>query len=91
MWKFIVILSILTLSSCNNNKEYKSEEQRIVEETLVDENKDETYVWVCLGGMSKRYHNNKNCRGLRRCSVVPSTCSISEAESMGRTPCKICY
>ncbi len=44
-------------------------------------------VYICKGSNSKRYHFNKNCRGLRNCTTRLYNVSIKEAKRMGRTLC----
>ncbi len=51
----------------------------------------ETYVYICTGPQSKKYHSSKDCNGLRNCSVEIKKVTFSKAKSMKRTPCKICY
>ena len=53
-------------------------------------NKDAT-VWICGGPNSQRYHSNRGCSGLKRCSKTPSKISLKEAQKRGYTPCKKCY
>lgn len=48
-------------------------------------------VYICTGGSSERFHSDKNCKGLRRCSGNVIEVTSGEAIGMGRTPCKICY
>ena len=48
-------------------------------------------VYICTGGSSKRYHDDRDCRGLGNCSGAIRSVSLDEAEGMGRTPCRICY
>ena len=47
-------------------------------------------VYIRTGSQAEVYHKKENCRGLSRCSdeIIPIT--VSEAEKMGRRPCKIC-
>ena len=45
----------------------------------------ETYVYICTGPQSKKYHSSKDC------SVEIKKVTLSKAKSMKRTPCKICY
>ena len=47
----------------------------------------ETYVYVCNGPSSKRYHYSQNCRGLRNCSTDLERTTIAEARRRGRTLC----
>ncbi|MDC7997032.1 hypothetical protein [Gilvibacter sediminis] len=44
-------------------------------------------VYVCKGPKSKRYHYDKDCRGLSRCSTKVYKVSLEEARNMGRTLC----
>lgn len=48
-------------------------------------------VYICTGRTAYSYHNNKNCRGLNRCSAEIKNVSLEYAKSIGRSPCKICY
>lgn len=47
----------------------------------------ERTVYICKGPMSKKYHFNSNCRGLKRCSTKISSIDIAKAKKMGRTLC----
>lgn len=47
-------------------------------------------VYVCTGGSAKRYHLDKNCMGLSRCSGEVEGMSVSEATAAGKSPCKMC-
>lgn len=52
----------------------------------------ETYVYVCTGGSSKRYHKSTSCKGLDNCQANIKKVTLSYAEdTLKRTPCKICY
>ena len=51
----------------------------------------ETYVYICTGPMSKRYHKSPRCRGLDNCSKEIQKVTIGYAKILGRTPCKWCY
>jgi|JI10StandDraft_1071094.scaffolds.fasta_scaffold07917_2 hypothetical protein len=48
-------------------------------------------VYICKGPNSKRYHKESDCQGLRNCSTQIYAVDLSEAESLGRTPCGYCY
>ena len=50
-----------------------------------------TYVYICTGPQSKRYHKASTCRGLSNCSKEIRRVSLEKARSMGRTPCKWCH
>lgn len=51
----------------------------------------ETYVYICTGGSSKRYHKTDRCKGLDNCKGTIKKVTLAYAEDKGRTPCKICY
>ena len=51
----------------------------------------DTYVYICTGPKSYRYHSKRDCRGLNSCSGNIEEVTIAKAKSMERTPCKICY
>lgn len=44
-------------------------------------------VFVCKGPGSKRYHLDKDCRGLSRCSTPVEKVTLKQARAMGRTLC----
>ena len=52
---------------------------------------NESYVYICTGPKSERYHNTKNCRGLNKCSASIEKVTLKKAKEMGRTACGICY
>lgn len=52
---------------------------------------NETYVYICTGPKSKRYHKTSSCRGLEKCSKDVKKVTLVYAEGKGRTPCNICY
>lgn len=47
----------------------------------------ETKVYICTGKGSKRYHYDKHCRGLSRCSTPLKTITLEKAQAIGRTLC----
>ena len=47
-------------------------------------------VYICTGGISKRYHFDEYCRGLERCKGEIKMVDVEFAEEKGRTPCRIC-
>lgn len=51
----------------------------------------ETYVYICTGPQSKRYHKTNSCRGLNKCSGDVLKVTITKAKSMNRTACGWCY
>lgn len=55
-------------------------------------NNKETYVYLCMGKKSKRYHKTDKCKGLSRCSTRIRVVTLQEAvKKYKRTPCKKCY
>jgi hypothetical protein len=49
-------------------------------------------VYICNGPKSHAYHNNKSCRGLKRCSTDIESVSLNKATSeLQRDPCDYCY
>jgi len=43
--------------------------------------------YICKGKSSKRYHLDKNCRGLSNCSTDIYKVTLQEAKELGRTLC----
>lgn len=48
-------------------------------------------VYICLSPKAYRYHKNRSCRGLNKCSYNIILVPVSTAENRGYTPCNICY
>ncbi|NDV16522.1 hypothetical protein GO009_10835 [Muricauda sp. TY007] len=48
---------------------------------------DADKVYICKGKGSKKYHYNKHCRGLSRCSTKIYEVTLEKAKEMGRTLC----
>lgn len=51
----------------------------------------ETYVYVCTGPSSKKYHKTSSCRGLKNCSKEVVKVTLEKAKEMNRTACGYCY
>ena len=51
----------------------------------------ETYVYICTGPQSTKYHKTNTCRGLDRCSKEVVKVTLDKAKDMKRTPCGYCY
>lgn len=50
-----------------------------------------TYVYICTGSYSTKYHKTSSCRGLNNCQGDIVKITKSDAENRyGRTACKIC-
>lgn len=61
-----------------------------VEKEKKKEVQKETTVLVCNSQSSYAYHAYE-CSGLKRCKSGTSSVTKTEAENMGRRPCKNCY
>lgn len=50
-----------------------------------------TYVYICTGGSSTKYHKTESCRGLNNCKgkIIKIT-KDDAANKDQRTACKIC-
>ncbi|MCW5521121.1 hypothetical protein J1N09_14830 [Aureitalea sp. L0-47] len=46
-----------------------------------------TDVYICKGPYSKKYHYDKNCRGLSNCSTSIYKITLTDAKQMGRSLC----
>ena len=51
----------------------------------------DTYVYICTGSKSVRFHKTPTCRGLNNCQGTITKITLEDARKMGRTPCKICH
>lgn len=51
----------------------------------------EDIVFICNSENAYRYHNDKECRGLNRCTHEIVGISEVCAKKLKRTRCKICY
>ena len=51
-----------------------------------------TYVYICTGAKSVRYHKVNTCKGLNNCSKEIIKVTQEDAvKKHKRTPCKICF
>lgn len=53
--------------------------------------KEEVAVYICVSKTAKRYHCDRDCRGLNNCTHEIKIVTVKEAEKRGLTPCKLCY
>lgn len=53
--------------------------------------KDEATVYICVSKTAKRYHCDRDCRGLNNCTHEIKIVTVKEAEKRGLTRCKLCY
>ena len=51
---------------------------------------NDTYVYICTGPKSEKYHRSKDCRGLNKCSASIEKITLAKAKELGRGPCGIC-
>lgn len=82
MKQLLLILSFFTLSATAGNT-HRSHSKHVAP-------KQQTYVYICEGKYSKRYHSSPNCRGLDNCKGGVEKVTLEEAQKMGRTPCHVC-
>lgn len=71
----------ISCSLCDDVKSYRYDKGE----------RHDSFVYICTGETSTKYHSDPECRGLGRCSSEIEEVTEEEAEDMGRTPCKICY
>lgn len=69
---------------------FSIEDNLAAKQYSVFENKTEK-VYICVSKRAKRYHCNKNCKGLRNCKHEIKTITLEVAQKRGLTPCKLCY
>lgn len=91
MKQFVLLLTIILMASCSSSFKKSADVEPEKKESAVKSADSSGSVFVCTGSSSKRYHCDRDCKGLSRCSGEIEEISEEEAEDMGRTPCKICY
>lgn len=91
MKQFVLLLAIIMMASCSSSSKKSADVEPEKKGAFVKSAVSSDNVFVCTGSSSKRYHCNRECRGLSRCSGEIEEVSEEEAEDMSRTPCKICY
>ena len=91
MKQFVLLLAIILMASCSSSSKKSADVEPEKKESVVKSDAYSENVFICTGGSSKRYHCDRDCKGLSRCSGEIEEISEEEAEDMGRTPCKICY
>lgn len=74
---FVFLLLILLIPSCKNSK------------TENDIEGDEI-VYICTGRLSKAYHIDEDCKGLKRCSGEIRPITKAEAKKIDRHFCNFC-
>jgi len=48
-------------------------------------------VYICVSKTGHKYHDNRECRGLAKCTHEIRKVSGAQASKLGYTACKICY
>ena len=91
MKHLVLLLSIILMVSCSSSSKKSADVEPEKKESSVRFTGSSDNVFICTGESSERYHCDRDCRGLSRCSGEIEEVSEEEAEDMGRTPCKICY
>lgn len=87
----VLLLAITLMASCSSSSKKSANVEPEKKESSVRSAGSSDNVFICTGESSERYHCDRDCRGLSRCSGEIEEVSEEEAEDMGRTPCKICY
>jgi len=80
MKKTILILSILISVSISNATSIRPRIKAVADS-----------VWICVSPTGHKYHNDRDCRGLNRCTHEIRKVSKTQAIKMGYSSCKICY
>ena len=99
---FLLFGRAVFLTACSDNQDFSTRDNYGMNQAyaatipndysnLQAEASNESTVYICTGPNSKRYHKYYDCRGLGRCSGDIKAISVSKAQSLGRTPCKVCY
>lgn len=91
MKNVVLLLCFILMASCSSSSKKSADVEPEKKESAVRSADSSGNVYICTGGSSKRYHCDRDCKGLSRCSGEIEEVSEEEAEDMGRTPCKICY
>ena len=90
MNRIVLLFAIILMASCSSSSKKSAAEPEKKESSVRSAGSSDN-VFICTGESSERYHCDRDCRGLSRCSGEIEEVSEEEAEDMGRTPCKICY
>lgn len=91
MKHIVLLLAIILMVSCSSSSKKPADIEPEKKESVAKPAGYSDNVYICTGSSSKRYHCDRDCRGLSSCSGEIEEISEEEAEDMGRTPCKICY
>lgn len=91
MKHLVLLFAIILMASCSSSSKKPDDVEPEKKESVVKSDAYSENVFICTGSSSKRYHCDRDCKGLSRCSGEIEEISEDEAEDMGRTPCKICY
>lgn len=91
MKHIVLLFAIILMASCSSSSKKSADIEPEKKESVAKPAGYSDNVYICTGSSSKRYHCDRDCRGLSSCSGEIEEISEEEAEDMGRTPCKICY
>lgn len=91
MKHIVLLFAIILMASCSSSSKKSVDVEPEKKESVAKPAGYSDNVYICTGSSSKRYHCDRDCRGLSSCSGEIEEISEEEAEDMGRTPCKICY
>lgn len=79
-------IAMLSLTSCKNDKSDRDEAKIATEGKTVAS----VGVYICTGPNAERYHADRYCGGLSRCSMEIIQTTVADAEARGKTPCRLC-
>lgn len=77
------ILALICMKCCSSNSSSPKTNSLM-------SNPSSSYVYICTGPKSHKYHTDEYCKGLSSCSGDIIRMDIEEAYDSGYTPCKWC-
>ena len=86
MKHLVLLFAIILMASCSSSSKKSADVEPEKKESSVKSAGSGGNVFICTGGSSKRYHCDRDCKGLFRCKEEIEEVSEEEAENMGRTP-----
>lgn len=78
LFLLVLLLLIFFVISCNKEKENNS-------------SMNPNNVFICTGKYSKRYHKERDCKGLYSCKGEIKEIDKESAEKENKSPCSYCY
>ena len=84
--RYAYLIAFLVLTGCKTDPKG----QPANADTYAYTDTNTNTVLICKGNSSYAYHIHY-CKGLNRCRAAVEKVKLSEAKSLGRTPCGYCY